>query len=208
MKTKIFLKTLMVLLFTVLPGIASAQGDLALFDLKGKVKQCTWVNHKAGCLQKGFSKTANKEVITFSQAGHCQKWNDILFAAQGRSGNALHNEIKRDAKGRTVYGSLYNGFYAPGSGEETFGYDAKGKLAKFTYEDAGAMVETTFEYDAEGKMSSSISSIEDMMEDNTSKITVTYQVQNTDDKGNWTKRLAKPSAGASWVEFRTIVYYQ
>ena len=70
------------------------------------------------------------------------------------------------------------------------------------------MVETTFEYDAEGKMSSSISSIEDMMEDNTSKITVTYQVQNTDDKGNWTKRLAKPSAGASWVEFRTIVYYQ
>lgn len=112
MKTKIFLKTLMVLLFTVLPGIASAQGDLALFDLKGKVKQCTWVNHKVGCLQKGFSKTANKEVITFSQAGRCQKWNDILFAAQGRSGNALHNEIKRDAKGRTVYGSLYNGFYA------------------------------------------------------------------------------------------------
>ena len=98
MKTKNFLKTLMALLFTVLPSIASAQGDLALFDLKGKVKQCTWVNHKAGCLQKGFSKTANKEVITFSQAGRCQKWNDILFAAQGRSGNALHNEIKRDAK--------------------------------------------------------------------------------------------------------------
>ena len=193
MKTKNFLKTLMALLFTVLPSIVSAQGDLALFDLKGKVKQCTWVNHKAGCLQKGFSKTANKEVITFSQAGRCQKWNDILFAAQGRSGNALHNEIKRDAKGRTVYGSLYNG---------------KGKLAKFTYEDAGAMVETTFEYDAEGKMSSSISSIEDMMEDNTSKITVTYQVQNTDAKGNWTKRLAKSSAGASWIEFRTIVYYQ
>ena len=184
MKTKNLLKTLMALLFTVLPSIVSAQGDLALFDLKGKVKQCTWVNHKAGCLQKGFSKTANKEVITFSQAGRCQKWNDILFAAQGRSGNALHNEIKRDAKGRTVYGSLYNGFYAPGSGEETFGYDA------------------------EGKMSSSISSIEDMMEDNTSKITVTYQVQNTDAKGNWTKRLAKPSAGASWIEFRTILYYQ
>lgn len=93
MKTKNLLKTLMALLFTVLPSIVSAQGDLALFDLKGKVKQCTWVNHKAGCLQKGFSKTANKEVITFSQAGRCQKWNDILFAAQGRSGNALHNEI-------------------------------------------------------------------------------------------------------------------
>ena len=80
MKTKIFLKTLMVLLFTVLPGIASAQGDLALFDLKGKVKQCTWVNHKAGCLQKGFSKTANKEVITFSQAGVAR--NGTIFCLQ------------------------------------------------------------------------------------------------------------------------------
>lgn len=38
MKTKNLLKTLMALLFTVLPSIVSAQGDLALFDLKGKVK--------------------------------------------------------------------------------------------------------------------------------------------------------------------------
>ncbi len=34
-------------------------------------------------------------------------------------------------RGRTVSGSLYNGFYAPGSGEETFEYSNKGKLAKF-----------------------------------------------------------------------------
>jgi len=208
MKTKKFMKMVMALLFTVLPSIVSAQGDLALFDLKGKVKQCTWINHKAGCLQYGFSKTANKEVVTFTQAGRCQKWNDILFAAQGRSGNALHNGVERDAKGRTVSGSLYNGFYAPGSGEETFEYNNKGKLAKFTYEDAGAMVETTFLYDADGKMSSSTSSIEDMMQDKNQSITVTYQVQNTDAKGNWTKRKATPSAGASWIEFRTIVYYQ
>lgn len=63
-------------------------------------------------MQYGFSETANKEITEFDQNGRCTKWNDILFAAQGRSGSALHNECERDGKGRIVNGALYDGFYA------------------------------------------------------------------------------------------------
>ena len=85
-------KLAMALALVAMPLLANAQGDLPAFDLKGKVKSCTWVNHKAGCMQYGFSETANKEITEFDQNGRCTKWNDILFAAQGRSGSALHNE--------------------------------------------------------------------------------------------------------------------
>lgn len=201
-------KIAMALALIAMPLLASAQGDLAAFNLKGKVKSCTWVNHKAGCLQYGFSKNANKETTVFNQNGRCTKWNDILFAAQGRSGSALHNECKRDAKGRIVYGSLYGGFYAPGFGEETLEYDANGKLARLVYEDAGATIETTFEYDAEGTMIRSTSNIENNMEETNETITVEYKVLAKDAHGNWTKRIAKPSKGVQWPEVRTIVYYE
>ena len=55
-------KLAMALALVAMPLLASAQGDLPAFDLKGKVKSCTWVNHKAGCMQYGFSETANKEM--------------------------------------------------------------------------------------------------------------------------------------------------
>lgn len=66
---------MLALIFMLMPSLVKAQGDLAAFDLKGKVKQCTWVNHKAGCIYKGFSKDANKEVLLFAQNGRCLKWN-------------------------------------------------------------------------------------------------------------------------------------
>lgn len=200
-------KIAMALALIAMPLFASAQGDLAAFNLKGKVKSCTWVNHKAGCMQYGFSKTANKEITVFNQNGRCTKWNNIIFAAQGRSGSALHNECKRDAKGRIVYGSLYGGYYAPGSGEETFEYNTKGQLASHVYEDAGAAIETTFEYDTDGTMTRSTSKIENYMEDNSETITVEYKVLAKDAHGNWTKRIATPSKGVQWPEVRTIAYY-
>ena len=39
-------KLAMALALVAMPLLASAQGDLPAFDLKGKVKSCTWVNHK------------------------------------------------------------------------------------------------------------------------------------------------------------------
>ncbi len=83
MKTKNFLKTLMALLFTVCCQVLLVHREiLALFDLKGKVKQCTWVNHKAGCLQKGFSKTADKEVIAFFFSSWALPGNGTIFCLQ------------------------------------------------------------------------------------------------------------------------------
>ena len=126
----------------MMPSLVKAQGDLTAFDLKGKVKQCTWVNHKAGCIYKGFSKDNNKEVVVFAQNGRCLKWNGGTFVKMG--GNALYSECSRDAKGRITSGELYTAYYTPGSGEDTFVYNAKGKLAKHTYEDGGMLIETTF----------------------------------------------------------------
>lgn len=88
---------MLALIFMLMPSLVKAQGDLAAFDLKGKVKQCTWVNHKAGCIYQGFSKDANKEVLLFAQNGRCLKWNGGTFVKMG--GDALYSECSRDAKG-------------------------------------------------------------------------------------------------------------
>lgn len=204
---KTIMKFVMVLALVVMPSLAKAQGDLAAFNLKGKVKSCTWVNHKAGCMQYGFSKEANKEVTEFNQNGRCVKWNSLILAAEGRSGSALHSEIKRDSKGRITLGTLYVGYYAPGCGEETFEYDDDGMLSRHYYEDAGVAIETTFEYEPDGTMVRSRSNIENSMDETNEAIVVEYKVLATDDHGNWTKRIAKPSTGAQWPEVRTIVYY-
>ena len=78
---------MLALIFMLMPSLVKAQGDLAAFDLKGKVKQCTWVNHKAGCIYQGFSKDANKEVLLFAQNGRCLKWNGGTYVKMG--GDAL-----------------------------------------------------------------------------------------------------------------------
>lgn len=207
MKSKNILKLMVAIVLAIMPCTMKAQGDLSAFNLKGKVKQCTWINHKAGCVQYGFMKDANREVITFNMNGRCTKWNGIAFAAGGRSGEALHNEVKRDAKARITYGSLYNGFYAPGSGDEFFKYNAAGQLASHRFEDAGATIITTFTYDTNGFMATSVSKISDLMEEKEYTYKVTYNVTAKDAKGNWTKRIAKLTSGKSWTETRTIVYY-
>lgn len=199
------IRLVLVFVLMLMPKLMKAQGDLTAFDLKGKVKQCTWVNHKAGCIYKGFSNGTNKEVLLFSQTGRCLKWNGGTFVKMG--GNALYSECSRDAKGRITSGELYTAYHNPGSGEDTFAYNAKGKLAKHTYEDAGVSIETTFVYGADGNVSSTLSKIEDYNTEKTSSIKVTYTVQAKDAKGNWTKRLAKRTNGTSWVETRTITYY-
>lgn len=196
---------MLALIFMLMPSLVKAQGDLAAFDLKGKVKQCTWVNHKAGCIYQGFSKDANKEVLLFAQNGHCLKWNGGTFVKMG--GDALYSECSRDAKGRITSGELYTAYYNPGSGEDTFTYNANGKLAKHTYEDAGMSIVTTFAYGTDGNVSSTISKIEDYNTEKTSTVNVSYTVQAKDAKGNWTKRLARRTNGSSWVETRTITYY-
>lgn len=75
------------------------------------------------------------------------------------------------------------------------------------YEDAGAAIETTFSYAQDGTMTNSVSKIENYMDETEESITVEYKVLATDNQGNWTKRVAKPSKGAQWPEVRTIVYY-
>lgn len=207
MKTKNILKLAMALLLVMMPSMMKAQGDLAAFDLKGKVKSCTWINHKAGCVQFGFMNDANKEVITFDATGKCKTWNGEAFAAGGRSGSAVHNEVTRDAKRRITYGSLYNAFYNPGSADEHFKYNAAGKLASHRYEDAGMTITTTFTYDAAGVMTASTSKLENLMDEKTTYKKVTYSVTAKDAKGNWTKRTAKLSTGKTWTETRTILYY-
>ena len=56
-------------------------------------------------------------------------------------------------------------------------------------------------------MTNSVSKIENYMDETEESITVEYKVLATDNQGNWTKRVAKPSKGAQWPEVRTIVYY-
>ena len=62
---KSIFRVLLVFVMLMIPSLVKAQGDLAAFDLKGKVKQCIWVNHKAGCIYKGFCKVRIRKCSFF-----------------------------------------------------------------------------------------------------------------------------------------------
>lgn len=49
-------KLAMALALVAMPLLASAQGDLPAFDLKGKVKSCTWVNTRLDACSTDFPK--------------------------------------------------------------------------------------------------------------------------------------------------------
>ncbi len=153
-------------------------GELGLFELKGKVKQCTW------------NYDGTKIVRTFDENGFW-KTND------GQALSAIYTSgIKRDSQKRIVQGLMDT----DNNGED-YAYNSDGSKKSYCYHYFDDVSNETYKYDDKGNMTSVVSS------DMDGEWKTTYVDVKYDDHGNWTERKAKNQEGGTSVEKRTIVYY-
>lgn len=158
--------------------VAGYVGELGLFELKGKVKKCTWIFD-------GWS-----VVRTFDENGFWKTNDGQSLASIYASG------IKRDSQKRIIKGNMD----ADGNGE-TYAYNADGSKKSYNYAYFDEVNNETYKYDDKGVMTSMTSGGPD------GEWKTTFTITKTDDHGNWTERKAKANDGSSSVEKRKIEYY-
>lgn len=159
-----------------------ARGDLGIFELKGPVKSFVFKN------QWG------ETIRTFDK-------NGTWLTKDGQSLKKIYPcGIRRDKNGRLFKGIMDS----DGNGEEYY-YNAKGWITKRTFHYYDTTEENTYTYDANGKLLK-MRVVEGGL-DASEPYTEIYEIQTTDKYGNWTKRFAKIGSSKS-VETRTIIYYE
>lgn len=191
MKTMLF-RTVMAAAMLVVGLSTQAQGDRAAFDLKGKVSSCV------------ERLDNNPTSYNFNTAGRLTRYNGKTLAAAG------FKVTKRDAKGRmTEFSIAETEFYVA---YYTLKYDANGRVVVEKCSCDGDDSTTTYTYDAKGRLTKETTNGEyfEMGADVGEKYstTVTYSYLATDAKGNWTKRRGTRHDGETFIETRTIKYYQ
>lgn len=157
------------------------KGELGLFELRGPVKSCTYTNKYA---------TVKR---TFDENGYWLTYDGKKLSTVYPSG------IKRDKNGRITKGIM------DGDGNcETYTYNEDGSKKSYVYSYFDSVSKETCTYDEEGNLMKR--HVEDYGMDGEEPYTETYEVLETDEHGNWTKRKVKggPLAGN---ETRKIVYY-
>lgn len=172
-------------------------GDLAAYELRGKVKTCRW---------KGECGTAltNTITYTFDQKGHLTKIDSNQVGD-------IFSELKRDKQGRLLS-------YVAGDFDcyeaSRYTYDSTSGLLKTISNecpDSGSDV-TTYIYDSKGyavKMEVKGSRGEMGEEPEPYESVKTFTYDSFDSKGNWTLRKGKDSTEKTeWTETRVITYYE
>ena len=160
----------------------AVRGELGIFELRGPVKSCTWVNEWGNTIR------------TFDAQGF---WKTI----DGKSLSVIYpSGIRRDAKGRIVKGLVDS----DGNGED-YTYDALGRVVKsfgHIYDDINT--ETT-RYGADGYVLQR--HFEPGGMDAGEPYTETYKNTAVDQHGNWTERKVYSTDGSITVQKRKITYY-
>ena len=179
-------------ILTIFALTATAQSDLATFDLKGKVSSCTWTNQ------------GNSYTYSFNAAG---RWTGV----NGKALSAAQITVERDSKGRiSSYSKEIDCF--PFNCSYSYTYNTAGKVATFSDNDPEMGEVTTYSYDTNGRVIKETHKREltEMGSEETEyeTFTYTYTYLASDAKGNWTKRKGTGSNGGSWTETRTIKYRQ
>lgn len=185
------LKCMFTALLAVITLTVSAQGDLSVFQLKGKVSSCSW------------NKRYSTETYKFNSAG---KWT-------GMNGNTLAAAsvtVKRNSMGKILSYSYIVDELFPNT--YIYKYDSAGKVLSVTLEEPEGGYTETYTYDKNGMITKGVcksSYIEELGSDNYIEKTITYVYTYlaTDAKGNWTKRKVTGSDKESWTETRTIKYF-
>ena len=136
--------------------------DLLIEDLKGNVAKVEYVNE--------YGYIDNEK--SFNQQGY--------IIPQGIT-------IKRDEENRIV--SIKTSTDSDWEYEETYTYDANGRLTNKEYEDGCTICSYTYHYDNTGSVVRIVNEGEN--DDNEYTITTEYSVMARDNKGNWIKRSVK-----------------
>lgn len=161
---------------------AIARGELGIFDLRGPVKSCTWINEWGNTTR------------TFDAQGF---WKTM----DGKSLNAIFpSGIKRDAKGRIVKGLVDS----EGNGED-YTYDAQGRVVKYFFHVYDDINSETTRYGADGYILQR--RFEPGGMDAGEPYTETYRNVVVDKNGNWTERKVYSTDASITVQKRTITYY-
>lgn len=161
---------------------AIARGELGIFDLRGPVKSCTWINEWGNTTR------------TFDAQGF---WKTV----DGKSLNAIFpSGIKRDAKGRIVKGLVDS----EGNGED-YTYDAQGRVVKYFFHVYDDINSETTRYGADGYILQR--RFEPGGMDAGEPYTETYRNVVVDKHGNWTERKVYSTDASITVQKRTITYY-
>ena len=161
---------------------AIARGELGIFDLRGPVKSCTWINEWGNTTR------------TFDAQGF---WKTM----DGKSLNAIFpSGIKRDAKGRIVKGLVDS----EGNGED-YTYDAQGRVVKYFFHVYDDINSETTRYGADGYILQR--RFEPGGMDAGEPYTETYRNVVVDKLGNWTERKVYSTDASITVQKRTITYY-
>ena len=157
------------------------RGDLGIFELYGPVKSFTFTN-EWGTVKRTFDR------------------NGIWLTIDGQTLKTIYNKgIKRDKNGRLVKGIMD----ADGNGED-YKYDAEGRVTRRFYHFYDTIEEDTYTYDATGKLLKM--HVEEGGMDAAEPYTEVYEILSTDSHGNWTKRRVKTGSQQS-VHTRVISYY-
>ena len=169
---------------TSVPSAAQtvARGELGIFDLRGPVKSCTWINEWGNTTR------------TFDAQGFWKTMDGKSLSAIFPSG------IKRDAKGRIVKGLVDS----EGNGED-YTYDAQGRVVKYFSHVYDAIENETTRYGADGYILQR--RFEPGGMDAGEPYTETYRNVVVDKHGNWTERKVYSTDASITVQKRTITYY-
>lgn len=157
---------------------AESAGDLAIFDLKGKVQKCVWKN------------SSGTTTFVFDEKGEWMSQNGQ------RLEDLYPGGIKRDQAGRITMAD------ADGYGSINYTYNAEGKPTSIDEDGFSRKLI----YDTDGNVAKEIQELAPEMGDDEGQPEITtlqFTYLEKDDQGNWTKR--KSSKG---TETRTITYFK
>lgn len=161
---------------------AAARGELGIFELRGPVKSCTWVNEWGNTTR------------TFDAQGF---WKTM----DGKSLNAIFpSGIRRDTKGRIVKGLVDS----EGNGED-YTYDAQGRVVKYFFHVYDDINNESTRYGADGYVLQR--HFEPGGMDAGEPYTETYKNVTVDNYGNWTERKVYSTDGSITAQKRKITYY-
>lgn len=152
-------------------------GELGLFELRGKVKQCTWL-YAWGELVRTFDE------------------NGFWLTNDGQDLTSIYTAgVERDGQGRIIKGLMD----IDGNGED-YAYNADGSKKSYNYHYFDEVTNETYKYNENGVMTSMAATGID------GERNEEYTVTKVDAAGNWIERKTKTIDGDD-IQTRKIVYY-
>ena len=191
MKTRVINFLIMIICLAINVNAQSTiHSDVKTFDLKGKVKKCTYTQ---------CSTPPGETICSFSLSGKYEPSSIV-----GKT------KIDRDEKGRII---MIKNMTSDGEGGvvESLTYNEKGLVSEvyvMVITQKVPLIETLYKYtyNASNRISKCEKNSMNNLTDKVETSTYLYSYTKIDEKGNWTERTVT-NDGKKEIERRSLVYY-